>query len=117
MSLSEELGKLDELHRRGALSEEEFDRAKARVIGDGVRPCARPVTINALRRSRDDAWLGGVCGGLEPFTGLAAWIWRLIFVALVLCGGTGLLVYLLLWIFVPRDEAHRGASPGPLHAG
>lgn len=108
MSLGDELGKLDELHRRGALSEEEFARAKARVLNGGATAQhaeRRPAAINALRRSRDDAWLGGVCGGLEPFTGVAAWVWRLIFVALAVCGGSGVLVYLLLWIFVPRDDA------------
>lgn len=118
MSLSDELDKLDELHRRGALSGDEFARAKARVL-NGTAPSAqrpRAAAINALRRSRDDAWLGGVCGGLETFTGLAAWIWRLLFVALALCGGTGAVVYLLLWIFVPRDDAQAGIGRDALGA-
>ena len=33
MSISNELDKLDELHRRGGLSDDEFARAKARVLG------------------------------------------------------------------------------------
>lgn len=119
MSLSDELGKLDELHRRGALSGEEFARAKARVLGGTAPRTERPApaAINALRRSREDAWLGGVCGGLEPFSGLAAWIWRLIFVSLALCGGTGVVVYLLLWIFVPRDDARPELGREGLRAG
>jgi phage shock protein PspC (stress-responsive transcriptional regulator) len=59
--------------------------------------------INRLRRSRGDRWLGGVCGGLAVATGVESWIWRLIVVALALFGGTGVLLYLLLWIFVPSD--------------
>ena len=77
---------------------------------------APAAAVNALRRSRDDAWLGGVCGGLEPFTGVAAWFWRLLFVALTLCGGTGVVVYLLLWIFVPRDDAAPDVGRDGLHA-
>ena len=65
MSLSEDLGRLEGLHERGALSDEEFARAKARVLG-GVPEVSAPalLAINALRRSRDDRWLGGVCGGI-----------------------------------------------------
>jgi len=105
---SEELARLAELHQRGALSDDEFARAKARVLGGGGGSAAggsAPVleALNALRRSRDDRWLGGVCGGLARFSGLPAWFWRLAFVLMVACAGSGLLLYLLLWIFVPQE--------------
>jgi phage shock protein C len=113
MSLSEELGKLDELHQRGALSDGEFSRAKARVLGQTGPGRSGPVSaLNYLLRSRNDRWLGGVCGGLAEMTGMAAWIWRLIFVLLVLCAGTGVAIYILLWIFVP--DAHSRLGSGPL---
>ena len=108
MSVSEELGKLGELHQRGVLSDEEFSRAKARVLNGHApsRPEAPAVAaINALRRSRSDRWLGGVCGGIAGITGVAAWIWRLMFALLAMCAGTGVLVYLLMWILVPLEEA------------
>jgi phage shock protein PspC (stress-responsive transcriptional regulator) len=110
MSISEELEKLGELHQRGVLSDDEFARAKARVLSDAGRTRPDPAinAINALRRSRDQRWLGGVCGGLAQVTGLAPWIWRLMFALLALCGGTGLLVYALLWIFVPEEETRLG---------
>lgn len=100
MSDSEELGKLADLHQRGALSDEEFARAKARILGAGP---ASGAAINNLRRSRSERWLGGVCGGLAQFTGLEPWLLRLMFALLLLCAGTGALVYLLLWIFVPEE--------------
>jgi phage shock protein PspC (stress-responsive transcriptional regulator) len=106
MSDSDELGKLGDLHQRGILSDEEFARAKARVL-NGM-PAARtspPVNaLNQLRRSVSDRWLGGVCGGLAPATGLPSWLCRLIFALLMVCGGTGLVVYLLMWILVPEDD-------------
>ncbi|MDE2367930.1 MAG: PspC domain-containing protein [Burkholderiales bacterium] len=105
MSLSEELDRLGALHDRGQLSDEEFVAAKARVLrgeAPGVGPPALQA-INALRRSRDDRWLGGVCGGIARVTGVQSWIWRLMFTLLAICAGTGVLVYLLMWILVPTD--------------
>lgn len=102
MSDSEELGRLADLHQRGALSDEEFARAKARVLEGGMG-FAEGAALNRLRRSREDRWLGGVCGGLARFTGLASWAVRLLFALALLCAGTGALIYLLLWIFVPQD--------------
>lgn len=119
MSISEELGKLGELHHRGVLSDEEFARAKDRIFADtgNARPEPAVAAINAFHRSRSDRWLGGVCGGLAQVSGLAAWIWRLIFAVLVLCAGTGVLVYLLLWIFVPDEHQRFEGVRGQSHAG
>jgi phage shock protein C len=118
MTIPEQLGQLGELHRSGVLSDDEFSRAKARVLGAaGPTGAAPAAAINALRRSRDDRWVGGVCGGLARISGLAPWLWRALFVLLVLCGGTGVLLYLLLWILVPEDEAPLGGREGRAPAG
>lgn len=103
MSLADELTRLEELRARGALTEEEFTRAKARIL-DGRR-VDEPMTasINSLRRSRSDRWIGGVCGGLGAMLGLEPWIIRLLMTVLFFIGGTGLLVYVLLWIFIPSE--------------
>jgi phage shock protein C len=108
MSMSEELNKLDQLHRQGTLSDAEFARAKARVIGGaapGAAPGASGARINTWRRSRQDRWLGGVCGGLAELSGVHAWIWRVMFVLATACAGTGIGVYLLLWFFVPDADS------------
>lgn len=115
MSMSEELGKLGELHQRGVLTDEEFARAKTRLIGTQAGPAgpgfsststsAMPFVagFNALRRSTSDRWLGGVCGGLAPTLGLESWVCRLLIAVLTLFGGIGVIVYLLLWIFIPSE--------------
>jgi phage shock protein C len=107
MAESDELHKLGELHRSGVLSDDEFVRAKARVLSGAARAgneASAIAAINALRRSREDRWLGGVCGGIARITGLATWIWRLLFALLAICAGTGLLIYVLMWILVPLEE-------------
>jgi phage shock protein C len=105
---SDELARLADLHQRGALSDDEFTQAKARVLNGVARDRAEaaPVVnaINNLRRSRHDRWIGGVCGGLAALTGLAAWAWRLGLLLLALLGGTGVLMYGLMWLLIPVDE-------------
>ena len=113
MADSDELGKLGDLHSRGLLSDEEFARAKARLLNGSAPVQGRSPTveaINGLRRSRDDRWLGGVCGGIGRSTGVASWLWRLAFTVLVLCGGAGIVVYVLMWIFVPLEPARVGVG-------
>jgi phage shock protein PspC (stress-responsive transcriptional regulator) len=108
MSESEELGRLGDLHQRGVLSDEEFARAKARVLSGVAGASYQAPAMGALhawRRARADRWLGGVCGGIGQVTGMPSWVWRLFFVLLVLFGGTGILVYALMWIFVPEEPA------------
>jgi len=76
MSVSDELGKLGELHQRGQLSDEEFTRAKARVLdGAGAARAVPPASpLQAMQRDPYDRWLGGVCGGLGRATGLPSWV-------------------------------------------
>ena len=121
--LSDEIKRLHELHQAGALSDAEFEQAKARILSgaatvslskegsfkegpirEGV-PFAthRDDLLSGLRRSRLDRWLGGVCGGLARTYGLESWVWRLIFVLFVLTFGFGILIYLLLWVFIPEE--------------
>jgi phage shock protein PspC (stress-responsive transcriptional regulator) len=69
-------------------------------------PPARP----QLRRSRTDKILGGVSGGLAEYSGIDALLWRVGFVALALAGGTGVIVYLLLWLLMPAGPAAYGPT-------
>jgi phage shock protein C len=107
MTLSDDLNKLDELRARGALTDEEFARAKERLLNAGGASSGPPPpfvsAVNTFRRSRTDRWIAGVCGGIGRMTGMESWVWRLFFTVLFLCAGTGLLVYLLLALFVPSE--------------
>lgn len=105
MSLHDDFARLDDLQRRGALTAAEVARAKARLQGEPLPSAAAPFVeaANSLRRSREERWLAGVCGGLEEASGLEAWIWRLMFVLVAFCGGAGVLIYVLMWIFVPEQ--------------
>jgi phage shock protein C len=100
MSTADEIAKLHDLLTRGAITAAEFERAKARLLD--APPAAAPLQLNRLRLSNTDKWIAGVCGGIAAATGVESFVWRIIFVLGLFLGGFTLLLYLLLWIFVPR---------------
>ena len=53
--------------------------------------------------SQTDKKLGGVCGGLADYFGIDSLIVRMAFVALIHGWGSGLLLYILLWILAPKQ--------------
>lgn len=56
----------------------------------------------ALRRSRHNRVVAGVCGGLAEFFGISAFWFRLAFLIALIPGGVpGLLPYILLWLIIP----------------
>lgn len=55
-----------------------------------------------LSRNTDNAILGGVCSGISDYTGIdAVWI-RIIFILFTLLYLSGAIVYIILWIALPR---------------
>lgn len=59
---------------------------------------------HSLRRSRARRIVAGVCGGLGEFFGISPWWFRLGFLVALIPGGVpGLLVYLVLWLIIPRE--------------
>jgi phage shock protein C len=60
-------------------------------------------TDKALRRSRQNRIIAGVCGGLAEFFGINAFWFRLAFLLALLPGGIpGLLIYIILWLVIPN---------------
>lgn len=57
-----------------------------------------------LFRSRTNYMIGGVCGGLGAYFGVDPSIVRIIFVLLLIFGGSGFPIYLILWIILPRED-------------
>jgi phage shock protein C len=55
-----------------------------------------------LHRSLTDKKIAGVCGGLAEYLGWDATLVRLLWVVLTLLGGSGVLIYIVLWIVMPE---------------
>lgn len=61
----------------------------------GVRPLARDIANKKV---------AGVCAGLARHLGWDVTILRVIFLALVVLHGFGLVAYIIAWICMPRDD-------------
>jgi phage shock protein PspC (stress-responsive transcriptional regulator) len=60
-------------------------------------------TRRALRRSDQNRVIAGVCGGLGEFFGISPIWFRLAFLLALIPGGVpGILIYLILWIVIPK---------------
>lgn len=58
--------------------------------------------VKKLYRSTENRRIAGVCGGIGEYFDIDPTLVRLIAVALVLAGGSGVLGYILAWIIVPE---------------
>jgi phage shock protein C len=56
-----------------------------------------------LYRSKTNRKLAGVCGGLAQYFNVDATLIRVLFVLLAVLGGSGLVLYLAMWIIVPKE--------------
>lgn len=63
--------------------------------------------IDQLRLSSDDRYIAGVAGGLGRHFDIDPIVIRVVLAALCVFGGIGILVYAVLWIFVPSDRTNR----------
>ena len=59
--------------------------------------------VRKLYRSRTNRQVAGVCGGLAEHFNLDATLIRVLFVVLAVLGGSGILIYLAMWIIVPQE--------------
>ena len=62
-------------------------------------------TTRKLYRSRSNRQVAGVCGGLAQYFNLDATLIRILFVVLAVLGGSGLVLYLAMWIIVPNEPS------------
>ena len=56
-----------------------------------------------LYKSNKDKKIDGVCGGLGEYFDVDSTLIRLAWVIFALCGGSGLLAYIIAAIIIPRD--------------
>ncbi len=65
-----------------------------------------------LYRSESDRVIGGVAGGLAEYFGIDATLVRLLFVLFAL-HGSGVFVYLVLWVIIPTESSVHPAATEP----
>ena len=56
-----------------------------------------------LYRTEDDKMVGGVCGGLGAYFDIDPTLVRLLFALMFFGYGSGLMIYVFLWIIMPTE--------------
>ena len=84
-----------------------------RLYADRPVPEGRPPVDGErlLRRSSGDRVVAGVAGGLGRYLGIDPVALRIAFVALALAGASGVLIYALLWVVIPLEQADDLVGP------
>ena len=56
-----------------------------------------------LQRSRTEKMIGGVCGGVAVYFNIDPTLVRILWVAMTLIVGVGILLYLIMWVVMPLE--------------
>jgi phage shock protein C len=60
--------------------------------------------MKKLYRSQKQKIVAGVCGGIAEYFEIDPVLIRLIWIVLIVFGGTGVLAYLIAWIIIPQEN-------------
>lgn len=63
--------------------------------------------VKRLYRSGKDKLVAGVCGGIAEYLEIDPVIVRLLWAISVVFYGTGLVLYLIAWVIIPRNPEHK----------
>ena len=56
-----------------------------------------------LYRSKKERMIAGVCGSIAEYFNVDPTLIRLIWVATLFMGGTGIIAYIIAWIIIPKN--------------
>jgi phage shock protein C len=77
----------------------------AQLAGQAPPAASYAAPPKRLMRSSRDKKVGGVCAGLADYFDLDPTLVRIVWLLAVFCAGTGLLLYIILWIALPLAPA------------
>lgn len=67
-----------------------------------------------LYRSREDKVIAGVCGGIGTYFSIDPTVIRLLWLFALLVGGSGFLIYVILWIIIPEEPMVENVPSEPV---
>jgi phage shock protein PspC (stress-responsive transcriptional regulator) len=85
-------------------------RTRPPTSHDATMQTTEPATRRGLVRRPTNRVIAGVAGGLADATGTHVAWWRLGFGLLALVGGLGVVLYLILWLVLPRADLPRSTA-------
>ena len=78
-------------------------------------PAKKPVS-KKIYRSEEDRMLAGVAGGIGEYFEVDSTIVRIILVLLTIFGGSGILIYFVLWVLMPSESHVNKTSDDTIRA-
>lgn len=82
------------------------------IVSEQSNPMTEPENGNPnmqpakrLYRVQKDRKIAGVCTGFGAYFNIDPTIVRLLWILLVLAGGSGILLYLIAWVIMPLDDS------------
>jgi len=75
------------------------------IVSESANPGSQPLyshTNKRMYRNSEHSYIAGVCSGLGEFFGTDPIVIRILFIILLCLHGFGLLLYIVLWIALPR---------------
>jgi phage shock protein PspC (stress-responsive transcriptional regulator) len=88
------IGQPDDFPKDDEEDSEMYYRAKAPVISSQV--------VKKLYRDSDNRVIAGVCSGLGAYFDVDPVLFRVLFLVALIAGGSGVLLYIILWIGIPN---------------
>ncbi len=81
---------------------EEFETEEEKVSEENFSSDKKSRKQRRLYRDEDNQVIAGVCSGLGNYFGTDPVIFRLLFVLALIVGGFGTILYIILWIAIPK---------------
>ncbi|KKQ46386.1 MAG: hypothetical protein US62_C0001G0029 [Candidatus Woesebacteria bacterium GW2011_GWA1_37_8] len=81
-----------------------INKSKTTKLVSKKTESASSPSYKKLFRPKKGRLLGGVCLGLAEFLDFDPMVVRLIFVVVTLLGGSGVLIYFILWLIIPSED-------------
>jgi phage shock protein PspC (stress-responsive transcriptional regulator) len=75
------------------------------IVVPGSYDLDEPVIAKKMYRDPERKVIGGVAGGVAAFLGIDIIATRVIFIILFFAGGTGLFIYIVLWLVLPEARS------------
>lgn len=72
---------------------------------ESQKPHEKQPEFRRLYRSEKDKVIAGVAGGLGEYFNIDPTIIRILFVLITLFGGSGIIIYIVLWIILPSESS------------
>lgn len=70
-----------------------------------------------LYRSEKDRMIGGVAGGIAEYFDVDSVVIRIIFVLVSIYGGSGVMIYMILWLIIPTESSNKSSTEENVEKG